>query len=97
MICGYKPFSFAIAIHDINYSYKLFEQCKEFTLCMPTESNVEMVFKSGTISGKNCNKFEQLNVSELKIEQAKCCGIKECKVNIFCINQSSIALGYIMQ
>lgn len=93
MICGYKPFSFAVAIHNINHSYELFEQCEEFVLSIPTESQVNMVLESGTMSGKKYDKFKHFNLSELRIEQANSCGIKECKVNIFCKKTNYINVG----
>lgn len=84
MYCGYYPLSFAFAIHDINYSYGLFEHCDEFSIAIPGESLANIAIESGSISGDRIDKFQVFNLNKFYINDFKICGISECIINIFC-------------
>lgn len=84
MYCGYTPLSFCFAIHDINYSYSLFQVCEEFCIAIPGADMAEVVLKAGMLSGRNIAKFEYFGLNPIWCDESNCVGIKEALVNIYC-------------
>ena len=76
----------AIAIDRENYSYELLSKSKEFTLNVLPMSELDVIWKAGTMSGRDVDKVKELGIElerGVKIETphlANAMAFLECKV-----------------
>ena len=76
----------AIAVDRENYTYELIAKSNEFTLNIPSIEMLDVVWKAGTISGRDTDKMKELGVEledgvKIKTPHLKgCLGYLECKV-----------------
>ena len=76
---------FTVMLRYSRHTYKLIENAKDFTVSFPTQDQLkEELSFCGSKSGKNLNKFEELN---LKIEDGKKVKspiISDCDIHLEC-------------
>ncbi len=76
----------AIAVDRENYTYELIERSKEFTLNVLSIDQVDLIWKVGTLSGREVDKIKELGIEledGVKVETPHikgCLGYLECRV-----------------
>lgn len=93
MYCGYNPLSFSFALHDINYSYRLFDKCEDFCIAIPGENLAEVTLESGKVSGQNVDKFKLFGLHPLWSHESPCPGIEEAIMNIYCKKRAFVSVS----
>lgn len=83
VICS-DPAMVYISIRPTRHSYEIINQSKEFVINLTTE---ELAYKTdwcGVKSGKDLNKFKEMNLTKQKAEFVKCPMIAESPISIEC-------------
>lgn len=81
-----KPSRIVLAVGSRHKTYENIENISEFIVCIPTIFQVELVRKTGSVSGKESDKFEEFCIEYTMGEKVKarlplkCLGFMECKV-----------------
>jgi len=77
-----KPPLIGIAVLTSRQSYKLLEECPDFSVNIPGKNLIEQVILCGTKSGKNVDKFKETGLTAIPGMKIKSPKIEECLVNI---------------
>ena len=96
MYAGYTPLTFCFAIHNINYSFTLFEQIDKYCISIPGEKLAWQILEAGLVSGKELDKFELFGLTPYFISNDSTCGIEECLINVFC-EKTAFLISFIPQ
>jgi flavin reductase (DIM6/NTAB) family NADH-FMN oxidoreductase RutF len=83
----------AISIQPKRHSYKLIESHGEFIINYPTVEQLKHVDYCGTRSGRNVNKWKELNLTPEKASIVKVPMIKEFPMNMECKVLKKVELG----
>ncbi|MEM1641256.1 MAG: flavin reductase family protein [Desulfurococcaceae archaeon] len=81
-----EPFLVALSIWTGSFTYQLIRETGEFTINVPSENHVNVVYKAGTMSGREVDKLSLLGlktVNSTRIQTpglADMLGFLECKV-----------------
>jgi flavin reductase (DIM6/NTAB) family NADH-FMN oxidoreductase RutF len=75
---------FVVAVRLSRYSYKLLEESKRFTVCLPARGMEEAVEVCGTRSGRNMDKFKELGLTAMRGIEVEAPYIGECPVHYEC-------------
>ena len=78
-----KPF-FTVAVRLSRYTYKLMEESDTFTVCLPAKGMEEALDVCGTKSGRDMDKFKELNLTARKGSKVDSPYIAECPVHYEC-------------
>ncbi len=78
-----KPF-FTVAVRLSRHTQKLMEESDEFTVCLPAKGMEEALEICGTMSGRDIDKFNELNLTASKGFQVDAPYIAECPVHYEC-------------
>ena len=78
------PETINISIRPERYSYRMIKESGCFTVNIPTYDLLEEVKICGTVSGRDCDKFEQAGLTAVPAEKIAAPLVKECPVNIEC-------------
>ena len=73
-----------ISVRPERYSYKALKETKEFVINLVTEDLVRACDYCGVKSGRDVDKFKELNLTKLELRDTNVVGIKESPVNIIC-------------
>lgn len=92
-ITGSNPPSIGISLKKNRYSLELIRQTNEFTINIPSTSDMIKTDYCGLVSGKNTNKFKDTNYTALKSHKVKTPIIKECPYNIECKVIKEVEIG----
>ncbi|MEO0275595.1 MAG: flavin reductase family protein [candidate division WOR-3 bacterium] len=79
-----EPPLVGVAIGKDAYTSKNIKETKEFVINIPTISLKEKVWKCGTKSGEEVDKFELTKLTKEKAKKVSPCWIKECIAHIEC-------------
>jgi flavin reductase (DIM6/NTAB) family NADH-FMN oxidoreductase RutF len=79
-----NPPLIGVAISPKRYTHNLIISSKEFVVNIPTISMVNKVLACGTLSGRNTNKFEKLELIKLPSRTLKTHIIEACAAFIEC-------------
>jgi flavin reductase (DIM6/NTAB) family NADH-FMN oxidoreductase RutF len=79
-----RPVIIGIAIRTATYSHGLIRAQGEFCVNLPTAALLEQVDGIGSISGRNCDKFERFGLTPAPAEQVAPPLVAECPLNIEC-------------
>lgn len=82
-VCTNPPMV-SISVRPERFSYKMIEETKEFVINLTTEKLVKACDYCGVTSGRDVDKFENMNLTKLPMEHVKVPGISESPVNIEC-------------
>ena len=91
-ICS-DPAMVSISVRPERYSYDIIKDTKEFVINLVTEKLVYATDFCGVRSGKDVDKFAQMNLTPQKSEKINAPGIKESPVNIECVVKKVEHLG----
>jgi len=79
-----RPVIVGIAIRTATYSYGLIRSRGEFTVNFPTSDMLEVVDGIGSVSGRDCDKFEEFGLTPMPAHRVAPPLIAECPVNLEC-------------
>lgn len=82
-----------ISVRPERHSYEIIKRTGEFVINLTTQELARATDYCGVTSGRNVNKFKELNLTALKASTVKAPLIGESPVNIECQVRQIIALG----
>ncbi|GMQ56395.1 flavin reductase family protein [Vallitalea sediminicola] len=91
-ICTNPPMTY-ISVRPNRYSYNIIEETKEFVINLSCEKLVRAVDYCGVRSGRDINKFKEMNLTIEEAKEVKAPLIAESPVNIECKVKEIIKLG----
>lgn len=91
-ICTNPPMTY-ISVRPSRHSYKIIEQTKEFVINLSNEKLVRAVDYCGVKSGRDIDKFKEMNLTIEKAREVEAPLIAESPVNIECKVKEIIKLG----
>ncbi len=78
-----KPF-FLVAVRPSRFTHRLIEESGEFTVCLPAKGMEHALEYCGTKSGRDVDKFRELNLTAVKGFEVAVPYIAECPVHYEC-------------
>lgn len=87
------PAMVSISVRPERYSYNLIKENGEFVINLVTKELVKACDFSGVKSGRDIDKFKELNLHEETMSEIETKGIKESPVNIECKVTEVLDLG----
>ncbi len=91
-VCTNPPMV-SISVRRERYSYPIIEKTGEFVINLTTESLARAADFCGVRSGRDTDKFKEMNLTPLASRQIKAPGIAESPVNIECKTAKILPLG----
>ena len=91
-VCTNPPMV-SISVRPERYSYKMLMDTREFVINLTTEKLAFATDYCGVKSGRDVDKFKEMNLTPLYSDTAAAPSIKESPVNIFCRVTQVIPLG----
>lgn len=82
-VCTNPPM-LSISVRPERYSYHMIEETKEFVVNLTTDELVKACDYCGVTSGRDVDKFKEMHLTPLTMQQVKAPGIAESPVNIEC-------------
>jgi len=82
-ILWYKP-TFAVAVRPTRYTYRLLKESNEFTVNVPSRGMEKIIEYCGNTSGRDHDKFREMNLTPLKGRRVKSPMVSECVVHYEC-------------
>jgi flavin reductase (DIM6/NTAB) family NADH-FMN oxidoreductase RutF len=76
-----KPPQIGIAVLTSRQSYKLLEECADFSVNIPGKDMIDQVILCGTRSGKDTDKFKETGLTAVPGKRIKSPKIEECLIN----------------
>jgi flavin reductase (DIM6/NTAB) family NADH-FMN oxidoreductase RutF len=92
MICNQTPPMMAVAVGFGRYTHTCLEETGEFVLAWPGVGQEELIEKTGSVSGRDVNKFELLGLEEGEASQIGAPMIEGCAVSLECVVVSQLEL-----
>lgn len=94
MYCSYKPPMLAVAIHNINASYELFNKASRYLLSVPGESMVDETLYCGTESMSQVgDKVANLKLGLINSEKVPIPGLAKAIANVEMVKHYSLRTG----
>jgi flavin reductase (DIM6/NTAB) family NADH-FMN oxidoreductase RutF len=81
---GHDPPMFSIAVRYDRYSHLLIEKSGEFTINVPSVTMARQAAACGKISGRDHDKFKEIDLTPTNASIVKAPLIHECPINIEC-------------
>jgi flavin reductase (DIM6/NTAB) family NADH-FMN oxidoreductase RutF len=75
---------FIVLVRPSRYSFTLLEQVPQFTVNVPTPGLASEVVFCGSVSGRDCDKFAQANLTPIPAQEISVPVIEQCPVNYQC-------------
>ena len=91
-VCTNPPMV-SISVRPSRYSYQILEETGEFVINLTNESLVKACDYCGVVSGRDVDKFKEMKLTPLPMQQVKAVGIAESPANIECRVVEKKALG----
>ncbi len=91
-VCSSPPL-ISISIRPSRHSHALIKKSSEFVINIPDKNQADICQYCGTKSGKDIDKFKELNLSKAKPSHTITPLIAECPINIECRVKDIISLG----
>ena len=91
-VCTNPPM-LSISVRPERYSYGIIERTKEFVVNLTTEELARATDYCGVKSGRDVDKFKEMNLTKVWGDQVKAPMIQESPVNIECRLREIIKLG----
>lgn len=88
-----SPAMLSVSIRPERYSYDIIKESGEFVVNLTTEELTKAMDFCGVKSGKNVDKFKEMNLTPLESKTIKTPGILESPVNIECKVKEILELG----
>ncbi len=93
MYCSYKPTMMAVAIQNINESWNLIRNAREFVLSVPGESMAREAMMTGFRTARDCDKVKELDLELCPSQSVKVPGLSKAIANIELSKVASIETG----
>ena len=91
-ICSDPPM-LSISVQPIRYSYDILCETKEFVVNLVDEKTTYAMDWCGVKSGRDFDKFKEMNLTAIPSKTVACPSIEECPVSIECKVKDIIHLG----
>ena len=91
-ICSSPPL-ISVSIRPSRYSHRLIKESGQFVINIPHQGQVGICNYCGTVSGRDIDKFSQLQLTAAEMNKVEAKMIKECPINIGCRVKDIISLG----
>ena len=91
-ICS-SPAMLSISVRPERYSYDIIKETGEFVVNLTNKKTARAADWCGVRSGRDYDKFKEMNLTPLESNQVSVPGIAECPVNIECKVKQIIPLG----
>lgn len=88
-----NPAMVYISVRKERYSYDIIKNSGEFVINLTTKDLAYQTDICGVKSGKDFNKFKELNLTKMESKYVKCPSIMESPVNIECRLEQIVELG----
>lgn len=82
-----------VSIRKERYSYDIIKESKEFVINLVTKELTYATDYCGVRSGRDVDKFKDMNLTPIESKYVKAPSIEECPVNIECVVKQIIPLG----
>ena len=92
-ICNSIPPMLGVGIREKRHSYDLVEKTGEFVINIPNEDLVRAADYCGNVSGRDRDKFADLNLTPIPADKVSAPLIKECPINMECQVRHVLKLG----
>jgi flavin reductase (DIM6/NTAB) family NADH-FMN oxidoreductase RutF len=92
-IVNSEPPMLSISIRQNRHSYSMVKNSGDFVVNLTFDRNLKEVDYCGTKSGKNHDKFAEMNLTPMKASIVTAPLIKECPINHECVVKQSHLLG----
>ena len=92
-IFSLKPPLIGIAVLTSRQSFKLLEECPDFSINIPGKDMIDQVILCGTKSGRGVDKFKEANLTAVPGKRIKSPKIEECLMNIEVKKRESFEKG----
>ena len=92
-IINTEPFMAYISVRPSRHSYNIIKRTGEFVINVPTKDLAFETDCCGLKSGKNTDKFKEMNITPEKAFSINCVTIKESPINMECKVKDIIELG----
>ena len=91
-VCTNPPMV-SVSVRPERYSYDILKQSGEFVINLPTEKLTRQTDEAGVRSGRDCDKWELLGLTQEKAAKVSAPLIAECPVNLECRIKEILPLG----
>ncbi len=92
-IVNSEPPMLSISVTPERHSHKILKKAGEFIVNLTSEDNLKSVDFCGTRSGRDYDKFREMNLTPLPGRSVSAPLIKECPINLECQVRQTIKLG----
>ncbi len=92
IVCS-KPPMLSISVTPERHSHKIIKEARAFVVNLTSEDNLIAADYCGTKSGRDVDKFAELNLTPMPATQIDAPMIAECPVNLECVIRQSHVLG----
>jgi flavin reductase (DIM6/NTAB) family NADH-FMN oxidoreductase RutF len=92
IVCSQPPM-LSISVRPSRYSSELIKNSGEFVVNIPSEKLLEEVDKAGTVSGRDKDKFELLNLKKEQAKKVSAPIIADCSIALECKLKQTVSLG----
>lgn len=75
---------FIVLVRPSRHTYRLLEEVSEFTVNVPSAKMAEAASHCGTVSGREHDKFSELKLTPVPIEELQVSIIRECTIHYAC-------------
>lgn len=75
---------FIALVRPSRHTYSRIEEIEEFTVNVPTKELAEAASYCGTASGKDHDKFKEMNLTAIDVKEGQVPIIEECPINYAC-------------
>lgn len=83
-VFSFQPPILGVAVTSSRHSYKLLDECSDFSINIPGKELAEKVICCGSRSGKNVDKFVECGLTPVPSKRIKSPSVGECMINIEC-------------
>lgn len=92
-IINTRPPMTYISVRPERHSYSIIKERGEFVINLVPQDYTKKADWCGVKSGKDCDKFEQMNLTKMRCSQIETPMIEQCPINLECVVKSSMLLG----
>jgi len=92
-IFSFRPPIVGVGVTASRHSYKLLEECQDFSVNVPGKDLLDKVLLCGSKSGRNVDKFQVCGLTPVKGKRIRSPKVGECILNIECKKLESFEKG----
>lgn len=92
MICNSNPPMMAVSVGLGRYTHTCLEENGEFVLAWPGEGQAEIIARTGSCSGRDVDKFAELNLATTKASEIEVPLLEGCAIALECLVVTQLEL-----